>query len=151
MRHTLHQGSQHPGQLLAKFLPMINMYQIVYSVYIRHFYNLAMKHSLSSHYYHFWPDLVPESCWNNHWCTRSSHLNSFLVGMSWLFHTLMKLLGGTGTVIEGTGLKNNLKLETVYGDNDVVHIMSVKPVLSALRGHPLVDKCLHSKLLSKSP
>ncbi len=60
----------------------------------------------------------------------------------------MNLVGGTGTVIEGTDLKNNL--ETVYGENAVVH-MSVKAVLGALWGHLHVDKCLHTQLLSKWP
>ena len=36
----------------------------------------------------------------------------------------MNLLGAIGTLMEGTGLKNIL--ETVYGENAVVHMMTGK-------------------------
>ena len=49
--------------------------------------------------------------------------------------------------MEGTGLKNIL--ETVYGENAVMHMMTGKAVQRALRGHPLVDKCLHSPLITE--
>ena len=48
--------------------------------------------------------------------------------------------------MEGTGIKNIL--ETVYGENAVVHMMTGKAVQRALRGHLLVDKCLHSQLIT---
>ena len=53
----------------------------------------------------------------------------------------MNLLGAIGTLMEGTGLKNIL--ETVYGENAVVHMMTGKAVQRALWGHLLVDKCLN--------
>ena len=62
------------------------------------------------------------------------------------FHTLMNLLGAIGTLMEGTGLSNIL--ETVYGGNAVGH-MTGKAVQRALRGHLLVDKCLHSQLITE--
>ena len=49
--------------------------------------------------------------------------------------------------MEGTGLKNIL--ETVYGENAVVHMMTGKAVQRALRGHLLVDKCLHSQVITE--
>ena len=63
------------------------------------------------------------------------------------FHTLMNLLGAIGTVMEATGLKNIL--ETVYGENAVVHMMTGKAVQRALLGHLLVDKCLSSQLITE--
>ena len=59
----------------------------------------------------------------------------------------MNLLGAIGTLMEGTGLKNIL--ETVYGENAVMHMMTGKAVQRALRGHLLVDKCLHSQLITE--
>ena len=49
--------------------------------------------------------------------------------------------------MEGTGLKNIL--EIVCGENAVVHMMTGKAVKRALRGHLLVDKCLHSQLITE--
>ena len=45
------------------------------------------------------------------------------------------------------GLSNIL--ETVYGGNAVGHMMTGKAVQRALRGHLLVDKCLHSQLITE--
>jgi len=59
----------------------------------------------------------------------------------------MNLLGAIGTLMEGTGLKNIL--ETVYGENAVVHMMTGKAVQRALRGHILVDKCLYSQFITE--
>jgi len=54
---------------------------------------------------------------------QSSHLKGIVL-MLGCFHTLMNLLGAIGTLMEGTGLKNIL--ETVYGENAVVHMMTGK-------------------------
>ena len=40
------------------------------------------------------------------------------------FHTFMNLLGAIGTLMDGTGLKEIM--ETVYGENATVHMMSRK-------------------------
>jgi hypothetical protein len=77
---------------------------------------------------------------------KSSHLKAIVL-MLGCFHTLMNLLGAIGTLMEGTRLKNIL--ETVYGENAVVHMMTGKAVQRALRGHLLVDKCLHSQLITE--
>ena len=45
-----------------------------------------------------------------------------------------------------TGLKNIL--ETVYGENVVVYMMTGKAVHRALRCHLLADKCLYSQLIT---
>ena len=59
----------------------------------------------------------------------------------------MNLLGAIGTLMEGTSLRNTL--ETVFGENAVVHMMTGKAVKRALRGHLLVDKCLHNQLIKE--
>ena len=56
------------------------------------------------------------------------------------FHTLMNLLGAIGTFTDGSGLKEIL--DTLYGANAIVHMMSEKAVQRAFRGHLLVDQCL---------
>ena len=75
---------------------------------------------------------------------QSSHLKGIVL-MLGCFHTLMNLLGVIGSLMEGTGLKNIL----VYGENVVSHMMTGKAVQRALRGHLLVDKCLHSQLITE--
>ena len=63
------------------------------------------------------------------------------------FHMLMNLLGAIGTSMEGSGLKEIL--ETIYGENAVVHMMKGKAVQRALRGHLLVDQCLTNQIVSQ--
>ena len=148
LMHILHQGSQHPGKSSVKFLPMISMYSgdkpCIVST-LDFVCNLAMKHNL--------PTIVT---FNQplYWkaaeimidAPQSSYLKDIVL-MLGCFHTLMNLLGAIGTLMEGTGLKNIL--ETVYGENAVVHMMTGKAVHSALWGHLLVDKCLHSQLIKE--
>lgn len=52
-----------------------------------------------------------------------------------------------GTLMEGSGLKE--VLETVYGENAVVHMMTGKAVQRALLGHLLVDQCLTNQIVSQ--
>lgn len=57
------------------------------------------------------------------------------------FHTFMNLLGAIGS-----GLK--AIMETVYGENAVVYIMSGKAVQRAFRGHLLVYQCLARQIVA---
>ena len=63
------------------------------------------------------------------------------------FHTFMNVLGAIGTLMDGTGLKEIM--ETVYGENAAVHMMSGKAVQRAVRGHLLVDQCLTRRIVTK--
>ena len=63
------------------------------------------------------------------------------------FHTFMNVLGAIGTLIEGTGLKEIM--ETIYGENAVVHMMSGKAVQQVFSGHLLVDQCLTHQIVAK--
>jgi len=63
------------------------------------------------------------------------------------FHTFMNVLGATGTLMEASGLKEIM--ETVYGENAVVHMMSGKAVQRAFHGHLLVDQCLTRQIVAK--
>ena len=56
------------------------------------------------------------------------------------FHTLMKLLGKIGSLMNGTGLEEILHV--VYGGNPIEHMMTRKSVQRALRGHLLMNKSL---------
>ena len=58
----------------------------------------------------------------------------------------MNVLGAIGTLMKGTGLINIL--ESVYGANKVLHMMTGKVVKRAFRGHLLIDKCLNHLIVS---
>ena len=49
--------------------------------------------------------------------------------------------------MEETALKH--KLESVYGENAIVHIVTRKAVQRASRDHILVKKCIHSQLTAE--
>ena len=144
----LHQGSQHRGQSSVKFLAMINMYSGDKSCIVStsdFVCNLAMKHNLPTIVTFdqplYWKaaEIIIDA-------PQSSHLKGIVL-MLGCFHTIMNLLGAIGTLMEGTGLKKIL--ENVCGKNAVVHMMTGKAVQRALRGHLLVDKCLHSQLITE--
>ena len=63
------------------------------------------------------------------------------------FDTMMRLLGSTGYLMEGSGLKR--MFEAVYAKNTVPHFMSGKAVFGALRAHPLVESSITCVLLDK--
>jgi len=62
-----------------------------------------------------------------------------------VFHLIMSFLGSIGKVMAGSGLAQ--ALETCYGPNAVVHMLTGKAVDRALRGHYLVESALYSLLL----
>ena len=57
-------------------------------------------------------------------------------------------LGAIDTLMKGTGLTNIL--ESVYGENTVLHMMTGKAVQRAFRGHLLTDKCLNHLIVSET-
>jgi hypothetical protein len=61
------------------------------------------------------------------------------------FHTMMSFMGSIGSMMKGSGLEE--ALETVYGPNAVIHMMSGKAFSRALRGHLLVESALVNKLM----
>ncbi len=63
-----------------------------------------------------------------------------------VFHTMMSFMGSIGSMMKGSGLEE--ALETVYGPNTVVHMISGKAISSALRGHFLVEAALTNKLIA---
>ena len=63
------------------------------------------------------------------------------------FHLMMSFLGSVGEVMKGSGIGE--ALETVYGKNTVLQIMSGKAVTRAIRGHFLMESVLMNKLISK--
>ena len=63
------------------------------------------------------------------------------------FHLVTSFLGSMGEVMKGSGLSE--ALETIYGTNMVVHIMSRKTIARAIRGHFMIEAALVTKLLSK--
>ena len=148
MMHILHQGTQHPGQSSVTFLPMIDMYSgdktCILST-LDFICNLTMKHNLPT-IVTFDQPLYWKAAEIIIDVPQNSHLKRIVLLLG-CFHTLMNLLGAIGTLMDGTGLKNIL--ETVYGENTIVDMISGKAVQRSLRGHLLVDKCLHDMLVSE--
>ena len=64
---------------------------------------------------------------------------------SWWFSYTYELMGSIGTVMKWSAFSESL--ETVYGPNAVIHMVSGKAVARALRGHYLVEAALMIKLL----
>jgi len=63
------------------------------------------------------------------------------------FHTMMSFVGSIGSMMKGSGLEE--ALETVYGSNAVIQLMSGKAMSRALRGYFLVESALVNKLISE--
>ena len=63
------------------------------------------------------------------------------------FHTFMNLLGDIDTLMDGSGLKEIL--QTIYGENAVMHMMSGKAVQRSFLGHLLLSKCLTQQVTCK--
>ena len=146
--HLLHKECEHPGKSSILFLPMIDMNPgdktCILST-LNYLCKLASKHNMPAIATFdqplFWkaPEIanaVPDD---------SPIRNVVLLLGS--FHTFMNLLGAIGTLMDGSGLKEIL--ETVYGENAVVHMMSGKAVQRAFRGHLLVDQCLTRQIVAK--
>ena len=147
MMHTLHRENDHPGQSSVVFLPMIDMYSgdktCILST-LEFLCKLASKH-------HVTPIITFDQplYWKAAEIILDAVQSSSLKGIVLLlgcFHTFMNLLGAIGTLMKDTGLSK--VLETVYGENAMVHMMSGKSVQRSFRGHLLVDKCLNHMIVS---
>ena len=60
----------------------------------------------------------------------------------------MSFLGCIGYLMQGTGLKETLKV--TYASNAVTHMMSGKAVSHAVRGHFIVDSSLNALVTSEA-
>ena len=147
MMHTIHRGNEHPGQSSVVYLPMIDMYSgdktCILST-LEYLCKLALKYNLS-------PIITFDQplYWKAAEIINDAPENSILKRIVLLlgcFHTFMNLLGAIGTLMQGTGLKDIL--ETVYGENAVLHMLTGKSVQRAFRGHLLVDKCLNRMIIT---
>jgi len=63
------------------------------------------------------------------------------------FHMLMSFLGGVGTVMEGSGLRE--AMEEIYAQHTVNHMIDGKAYARAVRCHLIIDAVLHKILLKK--
>ena len=59
----------------------------------------------------------------------------------------MNLLGAIGMLMDGSGLTDIV--ETIYGENAVVHMMSGKAVQRSFHGHLLTSQCLTNLIVGK--
>jgi hypothetical protein len=146
MMHVIHKGNPHSGKSSIQFLPMIDMSPgdktCILST-LEFISKIAIKH-------HVPPIITFDQplYWKASEIIKTAPQDSYLkkiVLMLGSFHTLMNLLGAIGTLMEGTGLEGIL--EVIYGENAVVHMLSGKAVARAVRGHLLVDNCLHQLLV----
>ncbi|KAJ6661273.1 hypothetical protein lerEdw1_015410 [Lerista edwardsae] len=147
MMHLMHKGHTHPGKSSITFLPMIDMApgDRTCIVSTLHFIlKVAEKHQFSAVVTFDQP-----LYWKASEVIQAEPTGSPLKDIVLLlgsFHTVMNVLGAIGTLMDGTGLRNIL--EEVYAENAVVHMLSGKAVARAVRGHLLVDNCLHQLLLN---
>lgn len=148
MMHTLFKGCDHPGQSSIVFLPMIDMSSsdktCIFST-LEYVCNLAAKQNV--------PPIITFDqplFWKASEIVNEAPDNSPIRDVVLLlgsFHTFMNLLGAIGTLMDGSGLREIL--ETIYGENAVVHMMSGKSVQRAFRGHLLVDQCLTHQIVAE--
>ena len=148
MMHTLNSKHDHPGQSSVLFLPMIDMYPgdrtCILST-LEFICKLASKHNISP-VVTFDQPLFWKASEIVHEVEDNSPVRDVVLLLG-SFHTFMNLLGAIGTLMDGSGLKDIL--ETIYGENAVVHMMTGKAVQRAFRGHLLVDQCLTDQIISK--
>ncbi|CAJ1064633.1 hypothetical protein SNEBB_002215, partial [Xyrichtys novacula] len=148
MMHLLHKECEYPGKSSVQFLPMIDMNPgdktCILST-LDYLCSLSSKHNMptiiSLDQPLFWKaseivNAVPDD----------SPIRNVILLLG-RFHTFMNLLGAIGSLMDGSGLKEIM--ETVYGENAVVHIMSGKAVQQAFRGHLLVYQCLTRQIVVK--
>ncbi len=148
MMRLLYNKCEHPGKSSVLFLPMIDMNSgdktCILST-LEYLCKLASKHNM--------PAVVTFDqplYWKASEIVNAAPDDSLIrnvVLMLGSFHTFMNVLGAIGTLMDGSGLKDIM--ETVYGENAVVHMMSGKAVQRAFRGHLLVDQCLTCQIVAK--
>ena len=63
------------------------------------------------------------------------------------FHLMMSFLGNIGMIMNGSGLSE--AVQTVYGHNAVIYMMTVKYISRSLCGNFLVVSALRTKLIMK--
>ena len=129
--HTLCKGCDHPGQSSIAFLPMIDMSSsdktCIFST-LEYVCNLAAKQNVPPIITFDQPLFWKASEIANEVPDNSPIRDVVLLLGS--FHTFMNLLGAIGTLMDGSGLRQIL--ETIYGENAVVHMMTGKSVQRAL-------------------
>ena len=147
MMHLLHKECEYPGKSSVQFLPMIDMNPgdktCILST-LDYLCSLSSKHNMPTIITFDEPLFWKASEMTNAVPDDSPIRNVILLLGS--FHTFMNVLGAIGTLMEASGLKI---METVYGENAVVHMMSGKAVQRAFRGHLLVDQCLTRQIVAK--
>ncbi|KAI3379074.1 hypothetical protein SNEBB_002215 [Seison nebaliae] len=148
MMRLFYNKCEHPGKSSVLFLPMIDMNPgdktCILST-LEYLCKLASKHNM--------PAVVTFDqplYWKASEIVNAAPDDSLIrnvVLMLGSFHTFMNVLGAIGTLMDGSGLKDIM--DTVYGENAVVHMMSGKAVQRAFRGHLLVDQCLTCQIVAK--
>ena len=148
MMHLLHKECEYPGKSSVQFLPMIDMNPgdktCILST-LDYLCNLSSKHNMPTVITFDQPLFWKASEIANAVADDSPIRKVVLLLGS--FHTFMNVLGAIGTLMDGSGLKEIM--ETVYGENAVLHMMSGKAVQRAFRGHLLVDQCLTRQIVAK--
>ena len=148
MMHLLYKECKYPGKYSEQYLPMINMNPgdktcilstLDYLCSLSSKYNMPTIITFDQQL--FWKATEIVNAVTDDRPIRDVIL---LLGT---FHTFMNVLGAIGTLMDGTGLKE--MMETVYGENAGVQMISGKAVQRAFRGHQLVDQCLTRQIVAK--
>ena len=148
MMHVLNKQCEHLGKSSVVFLPMIDLYPgdktcivstLEYICKLAYEQNITPVVTFDQPLFWKASDVQQEVSDEN----PIQDVVLFLGG----FHPFMNLLGAIGTLMDGSGLKDIL--ETIYGENAVVHMMSGKAVQRSFRGHLLISQCLTNLIVSK--
>ena len=129
MMHLLHKECEYPGESSVQFLPMIDMNPgdktCILST-LDYLCNLSLKHNMQT-VITFDQPLFWKASEIANAVADDSPIRKVVLLLG--FHTFMNVLGAIGTLMDGSGLKEIM--ETVYGENAVLHMMSGKAVQRA--------------------
>ena len=143
MMHLLHKECKYPGKSSVQFLPMIDMNPrdktCILSI-LDYLCCLSSENNTLT-IITFDQPLFWKASEIVNAVTDDSPIGDVILLLG-TFHTFMNVLGAIGTLMGGAGLKEIM--ETVYGENAFVHMMSEKAAQRAFCGHLLVDQCLTS-------
>ena len=148
MMHVLQKDSEFPGQSTISFLPMIDMYPddktCILST-LQYISDLASNHNAPPVVTFDLPLLWKASQIKDEVSDTSPVRDVVLLLGS--FYAFMNLFGAIGTLMNGSGLKDIV--DTIYGANAVVHMMTGKAGQRAFRGHLLLSQCLTKQITAK--
>lgn len=148
MMHLLHKGCEYPVKSSVQFLPMIDMNPgdkaCILST-LDYVCSLLSTHNMPT-IITFDQPLFWKASEIKNAVTDNNPIKDVILLLG-TFHMFMNVLGSIGRLVDGTGLKEIMKI--VYSDNAVVHMMSGKAAQEAFRGH--LPRQIFAKIMKDDP